>query len=127
MSTQLTFPGQYDLDGVLVVGSSGLPVEIGNLISEIHIYQDLDSPHMSGSILLTDGDDLSSTVPFIGNERLLFSIRTPGRTPIDYNTYHAVIYNVQSRVSTSDNSQTVLLEFTSLDNFKNTHKNNLLI
>ena len=121
MSTQLTFPGQYDLDGVLVVGSSGLPVEIGNLISEIHIYQDLDSPHMSGSILLTDGDDLSSTVPFIGNERLLFSIRTPGRTPIDYNTYHAVMYNVQSRVSTSDNSQTVLLEFTSLDNFKNTH------
>ena len=75
---------------------------------------------MSGSILINDGDDLSSTLPFMGNERLLFSVRTPGRPAIDYNTYQAVIYNVQKRVTTSDSSHAVLLEFTSLDNFKNT-------
>ena len=45
-------PGDFVLDGILIVGSSGLRLEIGNLLQELNIYQSLDSPYMSGSILL---------------------------------------------------------------------------
>ena len=119
---EFLYPGQFELDGVLVIGSSGVRKEISALITEINIYQSLDSPYMSGHLMINDSDDLSSTLPFIGNERLLFKVNTPGRFPIDFNHYHAVAYNVKKRTHSSDRSQVVLLDFTSLDNFRNTYK-----
>ena len=113
------FPGQYELDGILVVGNSGVPTEISNLVQEISIYQSLDTPYMSGSLLLNDADDLSSSLPFLGNERLLFGVRTPGRKKIDFNTHQAVIYNVNKRTQRSDTAQTVIVQFTTLDNYIN--------
>jgi len=122
MPNEFLYPGQFELDGVLVIGSSGARKEISALITEINIYQSLDSPYMSGHLKINDSDDLSSTLPFIGNERLLFKVNTPGRFPIDFNHYHAVAYNVKKRTHSSDRSQVVLLDFTSLDNFRNTYK-----
>jgi len=122
MPNEFLYPGQFELDGVLVIGSSGARKEISALITEINIYQSLDSPYMSGHLMINDSDDLSSTLPFIGNERLLFKVNTPGRFPIDFNHYHAVAYNVKKRTHSSDRSQVVLLDFTSLDNFRNTYK-----
>ena len=63
MSKDFLYPGQSELDVVLIVGSSGMRKEVSAIDAEFNLYQNLDSPHMSGSILLTDGDDLSSTVP----------------------------------------------------------------
>ena len=122
MPNEFLYPGQFELDGVLVIGSSGARKEISALITEINIYQSLDSPYMSGHLMINDSDDISSTLPFIGNERLLFKVNTPGRFPIDFNHYHAVAYNVKKRTHSSDRSQVVLLDFTSLDNFRNTYK-----
>ena len=122
MPNEFLYPGQFELDGVLVIGSSGVRKEISALITEINIYQSLDSPYMSGHLMINDSDDVSSTLPFIGNERLLFKVNTPGRFPIDFNHYHAVAYNVKKRTHSSDRSQVVLLDFTSLDNFRNTYK-----
>ena len=114
-------PGDFILDGILIVGSSGIRIEIGNLLQELNIYQDITSPYMSGSILLKDASGISSALPFLGQERLIFSLRTPGRRKIDFNEYHAIIYNVGKRVHSADKSQTVLLNFTSLENYKNIH------
>ena len=122
MPNEFLYPGQFELDGVLVIGSSGARKEISALITEINIYQSLDSPYMSGHLMINDSDDVSSTLPFIGNERLLFKVNTPGRLPIDFNHYHAVAYNVKKRTHSSDRSQVVLLDFTSLDNFRNSYK-----
>ena len=122
MPNEFLYPGQFELDGVLVIGSSGARKEISALITEINIYQSLDSPYMSGHLMINDSDDISSTLPFIGNERLLFKVSTPGRVRIDFNHYHAVAYNVKKRTHSSDRSQVVLLDFTSLDNFRNTYK-----
>jgi hypothetical protein len=115
----LQHPGDFVLDGILIVGSSGLRLEIGNLLQELNIYQSLDSPYMSGSILLKDATGISEALPFLGQERLIFALRTPGRKKIDFNEYHAIIYNVGKRVHSSDRSQTVLLNFTTLENYKN--------
>lgn len=112
-------PGDFDLDGLLIVGSSGLKMEVGNLVQEVNLFQNLNSPYMEGDILLNDNTGLSSRFPFLGQERLLFGFRTPGHFSVDFNKYHAVIFNTKKRVHSSDRSQTVLLDFTTLDNLKN--------
>jgi len=115
----LQHPGDYILDGILIVGSSGLRLEIGNLLLEANIYQSIDTPYMTGNILLKDATGICEALPFLGQERLIFSLSTPGRQKIDFNEYHAIIFNVQKRVHSGDRSQTVLLNFTTLENYKN--------
>ena len=114
----LQHPGDFLLDGVLIVGSSGVEVEVTELLKELNIYQSLDSPFMSGNVMIEDGSGLSEVLPFIGQERIIFSLRTPGRQKIDFNRYHGIIYNVGKRFHTTDRAQTLLLNFTSLENYK---------
>ena len=115
----LQHPGDFLLDGVLIVGSSGVEVEVTELLKELNIFQNIDSPFMSGNIMIEDGSGLSEVLPFIGQERIIFSLRTPGRQKIDFNRYHGIIYNVGKRFHTTDRAQTLLLNFTSLENYKN--------
>lgn len=119
MSEELEYPGQFRLDGMVVYGTTGLHREISNVVEEISIYQSLNTPYMSGTILLNDADDVSSSLPFLGQERLAFGVRTPNRAKIDFNIHHAIIYNVKKRVQRSDRAQTVIVEFTTLDNYRN--------
>ena len=115
----LQHPGDFALDGVLLIGTSGIRKEVSNLVQEINIYENLNVPYIEGQLLLKDADGLSSELPFLGQERLLFSLRTPGHHTIDFNKYHAIVYNVRKRVHTSDRAQSVLVDFTTYDNFKN--------
>ena len=115
----LQHPGDFLLDGVLIVGSSGVEVEVTELLKELNIYQSIDSPFMSGNVMIEDGSGLAEVLPFIGQERIIFSLRTPGRQKIDFNEYHGIIYNVGKRFHTTDRAQTLLLNFTSLENYKN--------
>ena len=115
----LQHPGDYIIDGMVVIGSSGVPVEISKLLQELNIFQNIGTPFMSGSILIKDGAGLAEVLPFMGQERLIFSLRTPGRQKVDFNEYHAIIYNVGARIHQSDRSQNIILNFTSLENYKN--------
>ena len=40
--------GDYELDGALIVGSSGSSINIIDQLRELNIYQSIDSPFMSG-------------------------------------------------------------------------------
>ncbi len=115
----LQHPGDFILDGMVIVGSSGITVEISKLVEELNIFQNIDTPYMSGSILIKDATGLAEAMPFMGQERLIFSLRTPGRQKIDFNEYHAIVYNVGARVHQTDRSQNIILNFTSLENYKN--------
>ena len=69
--------GDYDLDGALIVGSSGQRINISNQVLELNIYQSIDSPFMSGNIVFSDAAGVAELLPLLGQERLLFSLRTP--------------------------------------------------
>ena len=47
--------------------------------------------------MINDAMGVASVLPILGQERLLFTFRTPGSFPIDFDTYNAVIYNVDKR------------------------------
>ena len=72
-------PGDFILDGILIVGSSGIRIEIGNLLLELNIYQDITSPYMSGNIVIADAEGVAEILPFLGQERLLFMLQTPNQ------------------------------------------------
>jgi len=122
MATKEAFQnaGDFILDGVLVVGSSGEAINIQNLVREINIYQSLDSPFMSGNMMISDSEGISELLPFLGQERLIFQVRTPNaESTLNYNRYNAIIYNVEARFQTSERMQSLVLNFTTLEHYKN--------
>jgi len=112
--------GDYDLDGALIVGSSGQRVNVISQVKELNIFQSIDTPYMSGSIMLTDSSGVAEILPFLGQERLLFTLKTPSHGGVvSFQDYHAIIYNVESRFNGSDREQVFLLNWTTLDHYKN--------
>ena len=116
---RLQSPGDYFVDGVMIVGSSGARINVTDQVREINIYQNINTPFMSGSIIIADSMGVAELLPFLGQERLLFSLKTPTRRSIDFNNYHAIIYNVQKRFANTDKEQTFVLNWTTLDNYRN--------
>ena len=119
-SNSLQSAGDYHLDGALIVGSSGKRINIIDQLGELSIYQSLDSPFMSGNILLTDSSGIAELLPLLGQERLIFSLRTPGHDgTVNFNDYHAIIYNVEKRFQQTDREQAIILQWTTLEHYKN--------
>ena len=117
---RLQGPGDYILDGALLVGSSGLRVNVLDQLTQLNIYQNIDTPYISGSLLLSDSSGVAELLPLQGQERLLFSLRTPGHSGrVNFNEYHAIIIGVEKRFQTTDREQTYLLSWTTLDHYKN--------
>ena len=112
--------GDYILDGVLIVGSSGIRINVVDQVQEFNIYESIDTPYISGNMLLGDSAGISETLPLLGQERLLFKLRTPGRDgSVDFNDYHAIIYNVEKRFTSSEREHVVMLNWTTVDHLKN--------
>ena len=111
--------GDFILDGVLIVGSSGLRVNIIDQVQELNIYESIDSPYISGNILMSDSAGIAESLPLLGQERILFKLRTPSHSgSIDFNNYHAIIYNIEKRFSSSEREHIILLSWTTLDHLK---------
>ena len=101
----LQHPGDYNLDGVLIVGSSGARIAVTDQVRELNIFQSIDTPYMSGNLILADSQGVGELLPFLGQERMLFSLKTPGHNnTVNFNDYHAIIYNIEKRFHTSKDS-----------------------
>ena len=112
--------GDYTLDGVLIVGSSGEKINVASQVRELNIYQSIDSPYMSGNIMIADSEGVAELLPFLGQERLLFMLQTPSHEgTVDFNEYNAIIYNVETRFHSSIREQTLVLNWTTLEHYKN--------
>ena len=117
---RLQGPGDFILDGALIVGSSGLRVNVIDQLIQLNIYQDISTPYITGNLLLSDSSGVAELLPLQGQERLLFSLRTPGHEgKVNFNEYHAIVIGVKKRFQTTDREQTYLLNWTTFDHYKN--------
>ena len=79
MTDQIDRAGAFQLGGVNLVSyasfdGDGTPkrLDIRNLIVEFNIYEDLNSPFLSGDMTLIDGTNAIQELPITGFERLEF-------------------------------------------------------
>ena len=112
--------GDYILDGVLIVGSSGARINVADQVQELNIYESIDSAYISGNLLISDNSGIAEALPLLGQERLLFKLRTPSHEgTVDFNNYHAIIYNVQKRFTSSEREHIIIMNWTTVDHLKN--------
>lgn len=93
---------------------TGTPVKIHQILTELHIYEDIHKPFLTGTIALMDGVGLASKLPISGEEHLEVVFETPGGETIEQLFY---IYNVVK--SDANDMQLLLCKFCSLEMMKN--------
>lgn len=94
---------------------TGTPVKIHQILTEIHIYEDMYKPFLTGTIALMDGVGLASKLPISGEEHLEIVFETPGGETIEQSFY---IYKVSNR-SDANEMQLLVCHFCSHEMMKN--------
>jgi len=116
------YPGDFRASDIVLYSYGGAALDISGLSAVINIYQDLDSPFISGNILFFDNAAVSSRLPIIGNEFLEFKMRNPidggGDEEINATNHRFQVYEKKS-VTTTQNTQAVALSFTSIESIRN--------
>lgn len=115
----LNSAGDYKLEELTITTTSGELLDISNFLLELHLYEDVFSPCMTGKIVLADAINLISSVPLLGNETITLKVRTPSLE----DTYQNVIeksfqiYSIDDRTMASDSSQYYTLSFISKEGY----------
>ena len=86
-------------------------------MNEINIFEDMFKTSITGSIIITDTNDIVSKVPLVGQEYLTLKIKTPTltlkRDMIDFTDNPFAVHKVTLRKEISSGGQIYQLKFIS--------------
>jgi len=126
MTDQIDRAGAFKLGGVNLISYSsfdgdGTPkrLDIRNLLVELNIYEDINSPFLSGDLTLIDGTNAIQELPITGFERLEFFLRSPNTDKgFDFSIksgHPMFVYSLENRQGANPRSQMYTLKFISLE------------
>lgn len=112
----IKFAGDFKLVDVKIGSVRGLIFDVFNFVVDINIYEDLNSPTISGNITLNDAQDLVNLMPMIGEEKLLITFKTPSMNDTDGLFEQAFyIYKMTDRVYSAERAVQYTLHFVSFE------------
>lgn len=110
-------PGQIRINSAIITATSGLKINVKNIILQITIYEDITSPFITGTMTLSDAGSLSEALPFTGEELLLLDIQNNDNNQPSLErreeTYH--IYKMEGRENISLKNVMYTLHFISYE------------
>lgn len=117
----LRFAGDVNIDKVVITTSRGVTLNIMAQMLELHIYEDLFSPFITGSMVLRESLDLMNLMPLIGEEFLELTVTTPTIPNAQIKgKFH--IYKMNDRTLTGDRNVAYELNFISIESLIDANK-----
>ena len=77
MANALQYPGQFEIEQILLITSKNEEVDLSASVVALTLYEDIFSLTVTGELLIQDSVNLASTGPIIGQEYLKLKLRTP--------------------------------------------------
>ncbi len=120
-SSGLQKPGDVIIDQIYLNSVAGTSIDLKPFFIELHVFEDIFSPTLHGSIIIRDSINLVGTVPIVGDEILTFSVRTPFQeTPAEDDFFNKIhksfsIYAIKDRKLNNDREQYYQLFFCSVE------------
>jgi len=73
------YAGDFNLEEALLISPTGTTTDLLTdvVIIEMNIFEDMFKSSITGSIIVTDTNDIVSKVPIVGQEYLTLKISTP--------------------------------------------------
>ena len=122
----IEFAGDYNLDHVFLHNHKGDKVDIKKVMIELNLFESIYKNALTGSIVITDTQNLIAKLEINGTERISFKLSTPGamgdRTLInaDEETGHPFhVYKITDRKQIAPGTLLYTLHFASREFMRN--------
>jgi hypothetical protein len=115
---RLINPGDVAIDEIFVTPSTGSgAIDLGNLMVELNIYEDIWNCWMHGDIVMNDAVSLLNDGPIRGGEQLTIKLRTKTYDDTPENVIHKSfqIYAIENRGLNNDREESYVLRFLSIE------------
>lgn len=114
-------PGEVIKDDIKITTMYGRTEDITNYVLEVHLFEDIFAPYLSGEIVIDDAADIIQKFPIVGNEKVTLKFRTPtlDDDPINIISKTFFVYGIKERILNNDRGQTYKLKFTSYEHIVN--------
>ena len=123
MAKGLQTAGEFKLDQLKLVTTSGLEVDLTASVMGLSLFEDMFSMTISGTVAIADSVNLASYGPLLGQEYLYLKISTPTfkdeSAIIDFskNAFH--VHSISNRQKLTDGVQGFTLSFVSPELIRN--------
>lgn len=101
----------YSIEQLTLVGTSGTAVDLREVMRELNIFEDLFSNTMTGSLFISDTQNLINMLPIVGMEYLLVTLTKPTTPWKMQKTFR--VYKIGDRKKGSNASEDYVLHFCS--------------
>jgi len=115
--------GDFRLDETKIITVDGTEIDVTMQVSEIEIVEDIENPHLTGTIAFLDQGNFQNLLPLIGNEILQLKLRTPGLNSNE--DIIEALFFIDTLVGTkevNDNNRAHVFDFQSLECITNQRK-----
>ena len=123
MAEGLQGAGNFVVDKIELITSTGLNVNLLPNVVKITLFENIEQSCLTGTITIQDSINLSSYGPIIGQEFLSLKIRTPSVQEddgiIDFSENLFAVHSLTAREKIGNNIQLFNLSFVSLELIKN--------
>jgi hypothetical protein len=124
MAVGLQHAGQFIVDDLRLITTTGLEINLINSVMGITLFEDIFSMTVTGTIAITDSVNLASHGPLLGQEYLHLKIRTPfvnkdKSTTIDFSENAFLVHSISKRQKFRGGVQGFVLSFVSQELVKN--------
>jgi len=124
MAEGLQHAGQYIIEDLRLVTTTGLEVNLITSVLGITIFEDISSMTVTGTIAIMDSVNLASHGPLLGQEYLHLKIRTPfvnkdESATIDFSKNAFLVHSISKRQKLTGGVQGFVLSFVSQELVKN--------
>jgi len=120
MANSLQYAGEFILEKCELISSSGIAADISKVVVEINIFEDIFSNSLTGSIIITDTNNLADNMPIIGQEYISLKVVTPSLRgeAIDFTKNVFCVFE-SNRTPSSTNSEVIELKICSPELLRN--------
>ena len=124
MAEGIYHAGQFIVEDLRLVTTTGLEVNLINSVMGITLFEDIFSMTVTGTIAIMDSVNLASYGPLLGQEYLHLKIRTPfinkdESATIDFSKNAFLVHSISKRQKLSGGVQGFVLSFVSQELVKN--------
>lgn len=107
-------PGDISINAAYIYNAYGT-LDVKNIITAINIYEDISSPFITGTLVISDTNNLISEMNFRGEERLRLELKTPILDIDRVGEFH--IFKLEDRENMAERKLVYKLQFISIEAF----------
>ena len=119
IGTGVQYAGEYSLDELKLLSSTGVVARLDDSVIEINLFENMFTSSLMLSLVLVDKENMIMNMPIVGQEFVSFKVTTKGVGSFDFTENVFSVHKVSARQDASSGSQMYEISCMSTETLRN--------